>query len=342
VSELQRRIERAARHIEPAWSDDRSRTVERGLGRARRRRVIARAAAVAIAALVVAAAGWRGYATWRSRRASSAAPAMASRAVELVRFADGSTAQPFDARSVVRPGAAQPGRVAAELERGGATFEVVRDPSRRFRVEAGDVAVEVLGTRFSVERLGERARVAVERGRVRVSWPAGAVELGAGESGIYPPEAPPADWRRLADDGDFDGAHRALERPGIILHDEPAELLAAADVARLSHHPSEALAPLAQVADGHPRDPRAPLAAFTLGRVLLDELGRPREAAQAFAHARALAPQGALAADALAREVEAWSRAGEPGRAREKALEYLRLDPHGSRLGAVKRHGGLE
>jgi transmembrane sensor len=243
---------------------------------------------------------------------------------------------------VVRAGAVEPGRVDAELARGGATFEVVRDPARRFRVQAGDVAVEVLGTRFTVERLGERARVAVERGRVRVSWPSGSSELGAGESALFPPEPPIADWRRLADEGDYDRAFRALARAGTPLRDDPAELLAAADVARLSHHPAEALAPLAHVADAYPNDPRAPLAAFTLGRVLLDELGRPREAAAAFAQARALAPGGPLAGDALAREVESWSRAGDTLRARERALEYLRQQPRGNRLGAVKRHGGLE
>jgi hypothetical protein len=56
-------------------------------------------------------------------------------------------------------------------------------------------------------------------------------------------------------------------------------------------------------------DPRAPLAAFTLGRVLLRELARPREAAAAFAQARALAPRGPFVEDALAREVEAWLQA---------------------------------
>jgi len=50
-------------------------------------------------------------------------------------------------------------------------------------------------------------------------------------------------------------------------------------------------------------------AAFTLGRVLLDELGRPSEAVDAFPLARSSG--GPLAEDALAREVEALSRAGE-------------------------------
>jgi hypothetical protein len=61
----------------------------------------------------------------------------------------------------------------------------------------------------------------------------------------------------------------------------------------------------------HPGDARAPLAAFTLGRILLAELGQPTEAADAFALARRLAPRGPMASHALAREVEAAARGGD-------------------------------
>ena len=92
------------------------------------------------------------------------------------------------------------------------------------------------------------------------------------------------------------------------------DLLLAGDVARLSGHAAAAVAPLSRAVTLHPGDPRAPLAAFTLGRVHLEDLGAPRDAAIAFARARELAPDGPLAEDALAREVEAWSRAGEAER----------------------------
>jgi len=46
---------------------------------------------------------------------------------------------------------------------------------------------------------------------------------------------------------------------------------------------------------------RAPLAAFTLGRMLLMELANPTEAAGAFAEARRLSPHGPLAEAALAK-----------------------------------------
>jgi hypothetical protein len=49
--------------------------------------------------------------------------------------------------------------------------------------------------------------------------------------------------------------------------DDPADLLAAADVARRSHDPKAAVAPLRRLVEHYPKDPRAPSAAFTLGWV---------------------------------------------------------------------------
>jgi transmembrane sensor len=119
-------------------------------------------------------------------------------------------------------------------------------------------------------------------------------------------------------------------------------LLLAADVARLGGHPEKAIARLQRVLSAHRGDSRASLAAFTLGRTLLDQLGRPHEAAEAFATAGKLDPGGALAQDALAREVESWSRAGSAETARDRAEAYVRAYPKGRRLKAVRRFGGLD
>ena len=124
--------------------------------------------------------------------------------------------------------------------------------------------------------------------------------------------------------------------------DEVAALLEAGDVARLSHHPQEAIAPISRMLSRFPKDPRAPLAAFTLGLVYMQELGRAGDAARAFAQARQLEPEGLMAEDALARQVEAWFRAGESARARATAEEYVRLYPRGRRLQAVRHHGSLD
>jgi transmembrane sensor len=158
-----------------------------------------------------------------------------------------------------------------------------------------------------------------------------------------PALAPSGAWRRWAHDGDYDSAFKSLEAAGpTAVKDDTGDLLLASDVARLSGHAARAVDPLRRVLRDHATDPRAPLAAFTLGRVLLDELGRPDEAAGAFSQARRLAPGGPLEEDALAREVEALSRAGETDRAREAAAVYVERYPSGRRLRSVRRFGGID
>ena len=71
--------------------------------------------------------------------------------------------------------------VALEVETGRATFDVARDPAREFRVEAGEVRVIVVGTRFSVQRVDGRVSVEVERGRVEVHRGTDLVVLGPTE-----------------------------------------------------------------------------------------------------------------------------------------------------------------
>jgi transmembrane sensor len=156
-----------------------------------------------------------------------------------------------------------------------------------------------------------------------------------------PVVAPKVSWRSLCQSGDYDAAYRLLES-GTVVENEPAALMDAADAARLSNHPEASVAYLRRVLREHSRSPVAPLAGFTLGRVLLERLGQPSEAAEAFASARSIAPQGSLAQDALAREVEAWSKAGNSHEAYERAQLYVQLYPSGRRLRAVRLYGGLE
>jgi len=67
------------------------------------------------------------------------------------------------------------------LDSGEAYFDIAHDPARPFVVEAGASRVTVLGTRFTVRRDGERTRVLVEQGRVRVSEQAESVVLSANQ-----------------------------------------------------------------------------------------------------------------------------------------------------------------
>jgi transmembrane sensor len=147
-------------------------------------------------------------------------------------------------------------------------------------------------------------------------------------------------WRALAEEGDFDAAWAALFAADDVRTTDVGDLMLAADAARLSGHPNEAVTYLRRVVDEHASDSRAPLAAFTIGRVLLRS--RPEEAADAFADAARLDPASSLAQDALAREVEAWHRAGRQERARALAEEYLARFPSGVRVDAVRRFGGID
>ncbi|HEY4395439.1 MAG TPA: hypothetical protein VGP64_15315 [Polyangia bacterium] len=84
-----------------------------------------------------------------------------------------------------------------------------------------------------------------------------------------------------------------------------AGLFAAADAARLSGHPAEAVAPLTAILARHPGDPRAAAAAYELGRVLAFDLHDRARAAAAFTRAHDLDPSGPLAADAAGHAAEA-------------------------------------
>lgn len=297
--------------------------------------------------------------------------ARVSPAPNVLVLSDGSTVTSLKPETALVALADEEQRVAIRLDRGAARFDVMKRPRRTFRVEALPVAVEVIGTRFVVERLADTVRVIVEEGRVRVVNAGRATELGAGQSGLFALAAPQvapapadedppvvaaepvvnapsraesvprtaADWRAPAERGEFERAFAMLERGSV--RDDPQDLLLASDVARLSGHPRQARDHLVALLDRHPKDTRAPLAAFTLGRVLLDQLGWPRDAAQAFARVRVLDPNGPLTEDALAREVEAWSRAGDAARARAAAERYLASYPNGARVAAVRRYGGL-
>jgi transmembrane sensor len=155
------------------------------------------------------------------------------------------------------------------------------------------------------------------------------------------PEASSPSWRDYAGKGDYDRAYADLNQRGKgAVRDEPGDLMLAADVARLSSHPSEAVAPLRKLCDVYPSDKRAPVAAFTLGRVLLDDLGRAAEAAAVFEKARVLWPSGPLAEDALAREIEAWKRAGNAERVRALTDQYLREYPAGRHAAALRKSSG--
>ena len=190
-----------------------------------------------------------------------------------------------------------------------------------------------------IERTGDGARVHVERGEVLVRWSDGQRTLFAGEDGLFEPPPPAAAPPTRSPPARVDSppAVAPTGASGATVE----ELLVAADVARLSNRPREAVGNLRRALALDPDPSREAVAAFTLGKVLLEELAEAEPAAEAFARARAAEPRGPLAEDALAREVEAWSRAGAAALARLRARDYLRLFPSGRRAREVRGFGGL-
>lgn len=364
MAELPTRVAGLREQVQPLWTDERERRVrarvERGLLSRRRRRggVLALAMAAALGVVLVL------FAQRPRDPAPVAVEPERAAGVPALRLADGSEVQARSTDARIEPVRSSANEVLLRLAAGSARFSVTPNPARRFRVLAGNVSVVVMGTVFRVARESGTVVVAVESGRVRVEAPAGPRELSAGESAVFeevisldeapsppspsavqlaPVPRPESRWRALAQDGDYAGAFAELEREGArVVRDVPEDLLLAADAARLGGRPDKAVPHLERLLRRHARDARAPLAAFTLGRTLLEQLGRPREAAQAFADARRLDGSGAMAEDALAREVESWSRAGDAPLAGERAREFLERYPKGRRAALVRRLGGIE
>lgn len=339
--------------VDPGWTPDRSRAVKDAIARRSERRRATLRATLATASVGLVIVGALGLLVRRRFTPPPMAP------VEAVAAPRPAAPEPvvvttLSTDTVLEPLPDRQGR-GFQLRAGGARFSVPHDGRRPFVVTAGPVSIEDLGTAFTVRYMGpDRLDVAVEEGRVRVRAPGTDTELAAGAT-LRVPLAAAADgeparapvrlaassWRPLAERGAYQEARRALRNagPGAV-RDDTSDLLLAADAARLSGHPAEVVPYLQRVVRAHAGDPAAGVAAFTLGRVLLDELGRPREAVEAFGVARAAG--GPLAEDALARQVEAASRAGDATRSRELALTYRRLYPGGRRTTAVSKFGGLD
>jgi hypothetical protein len=323
---------------------------------ARRRRawraVIASAGTAAVVAIVVIA----------SPRDRSAAPEAG-----LIRLREGSEIRLDPASAEVRVLEESADRVRVDVLRGASRYVVVPNPKRAFEVHSGPVTVSVVGTEFLVERRGAAAWVAVTRGKVKVSVAGedAPALLGAGEAGLFPRERAPA-AAPIADDTagavdaarerarrskqsyrsqvarrDYRSAYAELARNPAVAGDTVDDLLVAADVARLSDHPAEAAPYLQRILHDHPRDERAPMAAFTLGRTL-SGLGRTREAMAQFARVRAGWPRSPLAEDALVREAEAAAALGDVAAAVRLAAEYDRAYPDGRRRAEVRRYARHE
>ena len=82
----------------------------------------------------------------------------------------------------------EPSERRVELLRGEAFFNVAGDARRPFRVQAGELETQVLGTRFAVSLGRVSAQVAVEEGSVQVSYPSEPASTASSRETLSPGE----------------------------------------------------------------------------------------------------------------------------------------------------------
>jgi transmembrane sensor len=226
-----------------------------------------------------------------------------------------------------------PGRLRVAVEHGAVLVRGERVPERARRLAAGE-AIDVIEAPSATAPASSAATdtpPASSEAVVPVAVPEPDAQP-AGNGG-------PAAWRELARGGHHHEAFASLGAQGIARETRRlgvADLLVLADVARLSGHAEEAVTPLERILRRFPGDPQAPLAALALGRLELDALHRPADAAVALNRALALGVPAGLREDVRARLVEAYARAEDWPAARAAAAAYVREFPDGRYLSLVQ------
>jgi hypothetical protein len=113
-----------------------------------------------------------------------------------------------------------------------------------------------------------------------------------------------------------------------------ADALAEAD--RLRASPRAAAERLERALDEHGDDPGAGLAAFSLGKLYLEQLHQPGRAAEAFARVIAAGRPRGLLEDAHARRVEALLADGRADEAREALAAFAAAFPASPRVEVLR------
>jgi len=230
------------------------------------------------------------------------------------------------------------GRLRVVVRRGAVLVRGDRVPERARRLTAGQ-SLEIVDERPGLAAAAVPAPVAAlaPDPATTPAAPEATAAASAPRSAGRPASAKA--WRELARDGHHGAAFAALGSDGLRREAKRLgvdDLLALADVARLSGHPAEAVRPLERILAEFAGDAQAPLAAFALGRLELDALGRPQAAAAALMRALALGVPQSLREDVRARLVEAHARAGDLGAARQAAAAYADEFPGGRHARAIE------
>ncbi len=351
------------------WSGERSDSVLRNIERRRRRFTISTvalgSAVLAMAASIAIIWFAQGRSTQSRELASSQpiVPRQVESAPKGIELGDGSRALGLGGGSTLVLVSETETRVSFSLDSGKAWFDVKYSDTREVEVVIQDVRVVVSGTEFVVEIVDGYVHVWVHRGQAIVRSPDGERTLSKGEEFRFTArnaknvprqeevlEAPETvdekvpvpvreyDRAKPKEDGEIAKSVEAVVEEGAIEPEAPVEntpvdgvgeLWAKSDAARRSGQDVAAIRALATLVNEHAEDPRAALAAFTLGRLLVDSNRQHTTAARAFAKARKLAPNGPLVEDALFREIEAWYAANDKRRVKKRSEKYVRLFPKG-------------
>lgn len=336
------------RRLDPPAVDD-ARLARQWAGirrRLERKRTVARVGRAVAAAGVLVALVFFGARTLRRLDAPNVATS--STVAGAMELADGSRVE-LGPGAHAHVDATTLEEVRVTLDDGKITIAATHEPRRRsFTVLAGTHSVEVVGTRFSVERSGDDVVVAVTEGRVRVlraGSPLRTVSAGerfasaeqderdagaAAETSAETSEAPSPqlDEATGAATPSAASARPTPERTTDRLFEE-------AQRARAEGRLAAAAQGFDLLRRERRSDPRASLAAFELGRLRLEALGDPHGAVEAFSDALMLGPKGALAEDAEARRVQALGRTGDRARCTAARDEYVAKHPYGVYVDAV-------
>jgi hypothetical protein len=187
-------------------------------------------------------------------------------------------------------------RFALALRTGQARFEVTPGTGRQWHIDVGTLAVDVVGTVFTIDR-ADVIRVTVERGAVVVRGsgvPDGVRRLTVGEQFELkleasapavrePVKTPAPEGPRVTSPNHLEPRRASPETepaPRAAEATEPlsaATLFAQADAARRGGRPAEASASLERLVALYPDSPEAGVAAFTLARLAMTA-GRRDEA----------------------------------------------------------------
>jgi transmembrane sensor len=295
-------------------------------------------AAAAVAIVVVArgrgapgGAGSQVASAWDGAQLETAADALA------VTLVDGSSLK-VEPRSRVEVGSRTPSALKLVLARGRIACDVTHREGRSFVVAAGGVEVRVVGTRFTVANeaaeAGRRVEVRVERGVVEVRGPDGEiVRVEAGHSwsqvtkteALVAPAAEPEPEAEAPVAAPAPRMHAARSKPAADAREQFEQARGQWRAGKIE----EAARTYQALLAAHPRDPRAGLAAFELGRLRMDRLSDMPGAVQALEQAVALAPGAELREDALARLVAAAAAAHDRARCARARTRYLTDYPSG-------------